>query len=210
MVEEAEQAGLNVCEVRLLYCDNKSSTPTKDQVCAADSLDCWDGSYKDPADIIGKLVPKFSAMLDENGEVRSTSPIYFRCQGAWDIPDEDVSITSSQQPDSLRDSDIEMELDTSYGGHWARAEASPPSLSSPSPYLDFGISVFDQTNSQVVTNPIKLKGPKDPRNKGKELEVQTMLGKDESKDFKKDESKDFKSDEFEIQTMLLNPFEIQQ
>ena len=46
------------------------------------------------------------------------------------------------------------------------------------------------------------------------LEVQTTLGKDESKDckkdesedFKKDESKDFKSDELEIQTMLLDPF----
>ena len=36
------------------------------------------------------------------------------------------------------------------------------------------------------------------------LEVQTTLGKDESKDFKKDESKDFKSDELEIQTMLLD------
>ena len=42
------------------------------------------------------------------------------------------------------------------------------------------------------------------------LEVQTTLGKDESKDFKKDESKDFKSDELEIQTMLLDLFEIQQ
>ena len=52
------------------------------------------------------------------------------------------------------------------------------------------------------------------------LEVQTTLGKDESKDFKKDESedfkkdesKDFKSDELEIQTMLLDllRFEIQQ
>ena len=44
------------------------------------------------------------------------------------------------------------------------------------------------------------------------FEVQTTLGKDESKDFKKDESKDFKSDELEIQTMLLDllRFEIQQ
>ena len=186
-----------MCDVRLLYSENKSSTPTKDPVCSADSLDCWDGGYQDPAEIMCKEVPKFSAMFDEFGEVRTTSPIYFRCQGAWELPEKDVSVSPSQQPDFPTDSDLEMELDTSYGGQWAMAEAAAPSpsLTSPSPYLDFGISVFDQTYSQVLSNSIKknskspgVKGSKD-KVKSDELEVQTMLNVKKSLRKEDDEGK---------------------
>ena len=152
MVDMTNDAGLNVCDTRMLYEENRSSTPTKEKVCSSDNIDCWDGACREASGFSCPPVPKFNNMFDSEGEVVK-KPVVFRNQGAWEFTN-DESLSPSKQPPPVRDSDsdLERELDYSYGGHWAMRQETPPSLpSSPSPYLNFGISVFDQTESQVLS-----------------------------------------------------------
>ena len=176
-----------MCDLRILYSDFKTSTPTKSKICSSDNIDCWDGGYCEPQSMACPPIPKFKNFFDPEGNVEKMSVNFPpKEQGAWEVEDGDKSISPSQQPSSVHDSrsDMERDLDFSYGGQWARVqqEEPPPSLSSPSPYLNFGISVFDHTDSQVLSNLIEksFKSPKGKANNksdnlSDELEVETML-----------------------------------
>ena len=168
MIDQTDKAGLNLCDVRMLYDKNRSSTPTKEKVCTSDNLDCWDGACHEASSISCPPVPKFNNMFNSEGQVVDKS-VYFSAndQGAW-VHTEDESLSPSKQPPSIHcsDSDLERDLDYSYGGHWAMRQETPPSLPlTPSPYLNFSISVFDQTKSQVLSNSI-FENSKSPKVRG--------------------------------------------
>merc|ERR1711946_107248 len=104
MVSEAEVAGLNQCDVRMRYDDFKSSTPSKEKVCSNDNPECWDGACSEPSSTTCPPIFKFNNMFDSEGKVRKV-PVSFPEGGAWEKVDEDNSVTSSQQPSSVHDSD---------------------------------------------------------------------------------------------------------
>ena len=193
-----EEEGLAICDIRLLYSDFKTSTPVKENICSSDNLECWDGTCKEPSSDACPPMPRFRRFFDDDGRVEQV-PVNFEAKDrGWSVENEDRSVTPSQQPSDMEDSDLEREMDFSYGGQWAgrqRMETPPPPLpSSPPPYLDFGISVFDQTNSQVLSN--SFMGRSEGLNCD-ELEVETMLRKSDSI-----KPKGNNSDELEVETML--------
>ena len=124
MRSEAVEAGLDVCDVRLLYSEFKTSTPPRGRVCRDNNADCWGSGYNNASNID----PPVAASNSDSDNYVSV----------W-IPD-----------DTEREEAHESDADSSYGGAWAPAPTSPAQLadsSSPPPsgMRSYGISVFDST-----------------------------------------------------------------
>ena len=51
MRSEAVEAGLDACEVRLLYSQFKTSTPPRGRVCAEENVDYWGGEHNNASNI---------------------------------------------------------------------------------------------------------------------------------------------------------------
>ena len=132
MNEATFEADLDLCDVRTLYRQNRTSTPTRDKVCSNENLECWDN--------FGLVYDKFEPIL---------------CPNLIDSP---ISTTMSTDPNASRES--HPEIDLSYGGQWAMEPPAQiqtqqlPDLVENLPDLvdglyNFGISVFDSSSEQV-------------------------------------------------------------
>ena len=152
MVTEAVEAGLDSCDLRLRYEDNqpKTSTPTKERICSSDNIECWDDGYNEPSNIVSpNSDPVINPVLNVNG----------------DLVPQVVEVVAENS------GYVSAGTDYSYGGAWGRPPSSPrprprswPGTSSSPPwpgYFDYGISVFDQTPLQVLSD--SFKGSRSPQ-----------------------------------------------
>ena len=127
MREAAYEAGLDLCDMRMLYRYNRSSTPIRDRVCASNNVDCWDSH-----------------------ELRYDALEPILCP---DLADSPISTTMSTDLEASKES--HPSIDISYGGAWATSPTRQPQMNQESlPDLvdrlyNFGISVFDSTDEQV-------------------------------------------------------------
>ena len=131
MREAAYEAGLDLCDVRMLYRDNRSSTPIRGRVCTSNNVDCWDSH-----------------------ELRYDALEPILCP---DLAESPISTTMSTDLEASKES--HPSIDLSYGGAWAtsptRQPQPQPQMNQESlPDLvdglyNFGISVFDSTDEQV-------------------------------------------------------------
>ena len=156
MFEAVSVAGLDLCDTRRLYRENRTSTPTRRRICSRENADCWDNH-----------VVKYDKM----------EPIL--CP---DLTNSPFSTTMSSDPNASKES--HPEIDLSYGGQWATEppESQPQPQSQPPNLPDlvedlpdlvdglynFGISVFDSSDDQVSNNfeggeKISPKCPKNQR-----------------------------------------------
>ena len=159
MNEAAFEADLDLCDLRLLYRENRSSTPTRVKVCSNENLECWDDNN------FRLVYDKFEPILCPN---LTNSPF---------------STTMSSDPNASKES--HPEIDLSYGGQWAMEPPAqtqqPPAAPSSSQLPDlvenlpdlvdglynFGISIFDSSSDQVpnlVNGWEKLSPRKLPKN----------------------------------------------
>ena len=129
MGEVAREAGLDMCDVRVSYRDNRTSTPSRERICSVENVCCWDNN-NDEASVI--QVEESRAGLDDSPGL---------CPGLCDSP---VSITLSTDMEASRES--RPDIDLSYGGAWA-VETDQPELMDG--LYNFGISVFDSSDEQV-------------------------------------------------------------
>ena len=160
-VNEVVEAGLDQCDSMYLYTEQRSSTPTRERICSIDNLECWDGGYNEPSNIAAHINTSDimnNRILDSEDafHLQSSSPSFCEIE-----------------VDQVRINDSNVSPDVSYGGAWGplpdllpQPPASPlPPLVESSPsessglsgvssadsadlQHNFGISVFDSTDSQ--------------------------------------------------------------
>ena len=144
MVLETVEAGLDHCDLRMRYRENRSSTPTRARICSNDNADCWGaGGYNEPSKIATPTVT-----MDSNSE-SDILPQLVRSLDEDDVIE--VNAGGRHEVDTCD------RIDLSYDGAWSVFPNSPPSPPPPSPPLStspnsFGISVFDQYSDQVLAN----------------------------------------------------------
>ena len=139
VVAEAEEASLDTCDLRLKYEENKTSTPTKERICSSDNMECWDDEPSKIIDPISDTVINPVLDVDKNKATPQVVEVLLENSGY-----------------------ASAGTDYSYDGAWgrtpSRARPRPRSWPGTSPepripsYLNFGISVFDQTTFQVLSN----------------------------------------------------------
>ena len=131
--EAAREAGLDMCDMRVSYRDNRTSTPSRERICLVENVYCWD--ERDEASLI-QPKSRQESLTDSPGP----------CPGLCDSP---VSITLSRDLEASRES--RPDIDLSYGGAWA-VEEEPTLVDG---LYNFGISVFDSLDDQVSRNSIR-------------------------------------------------------
>ena len=124
MAVQAEEAGLDTCDLRLCYLGFRSSTSTRERIRSSDNLDCWDGGYNEPSNITSQdLVTVNIPVLDDverTPKTPNSTPPGF----AYYFEIENKIVNGQGQ------------VDISYSRAWGRLPDPLPD------YLNFGILVF--------------------------------------------------------------------
>ena len=129
MLEEVREAGLDQCDMRMLYRRNRTSTPTGERICSNDNLSCWD---QGPNFEASRVMSRSMTEDEESMEDPFPPP----------LADSPLSITLSTDLDASKES--RPDVDISYGGAWAMEEDKLTQG-----FYDFGISIFDSSDEQV-------------------------------------------------------------
>ena len=137
MCVRAEEAGLAMCDLRVSYSEGRSSTPIKGVVCSNDNMDCWNGGYN--ASKIARPTndnnSDFKKILDVEEEKKY----------------EDISLDAPRDPER----ECEVTRDDSYEWWDGRPLSSTSSPTTSRVFYDRGVSLFDTTMFQVLSNSFK-------------------------------------------------------
>ena len=132
MYQEANEAGLDMCDMRMQYSERKTSTPTRERICSTDNVSCWDQGLNFEVSAINSREMSCESLEDPFPPPLINSPISITLS-----TDTEVSMESRPEADYI---------DLSYGGQWAM---TPPDSHLRRGLYDFGISIFDSSSDQV-------------------------------------------------------------
>ena len=84
---EAVEAGLGVCDMRLLYKEQRSSTPVKRKICSNSNMGCWSNGYNDASNIVApSSYITVTAPIDPDREANLEETLDESYGGAWARP----------------------------------------------------------------------------------------------------------------------------
>ena len=109
MTEEAFEAGLDLCDIRVSYEENRTSTPNRERVCSNDNLGCWNGGgAEDASKIREECITIHLEKAKDDDEASFETKMDLSYGGAWALDENDAARLANFTSISVFDISLHM------------------------------------------------------------------------------------------------------